>query len=131
MRFRGLIFGGAAAGVFIFFSGMANAGCPDFPDVSWWGNLTHDKAARYVEDKHDGDWSSYISKWEGQYEKLSDIHRRGSSISIRSKGVRLSGVELAAYLEMIEQRISVSRCLAEIAMKSDDVDISVASGESN
>ena len=32
--------------------------CEPFPDVAWWGKLTHQKVIRYVDRKHKGDWGS-------------------------------------------------------------------------
>ena len=96
--------------VFLVFSGAAKAECGDFPKVSWWGNLTHGKTTRYVESKHDGQWESYVKKWEKQHAKLKDIHGRGSAVVVKDN--RLKDAELASYIDKVGERVEVIRCLA-------------------
>ena len=50
--------------VFLAFSEVAKAECGDLPKVSWWGDLTHGKIARYVEAKHG--WSGRPTSKNGR-----------------------------------------------------------------
>lgn len=111
-RFRILAGGLAVVAAIAGFAGPAGAACPPFPDVPWWQNLSHKKVIRYVERKYDGKWVPYVAKWDKQLEKVEDIHKRGSSVVIKSKGVRLEGKKLGDYVEKLKQRVSVIRCLA-------------------
>ena len=91
----------------------ANAECPSFPKVALWGNISHDKAARYVAKKHDGDWSPYVKKWQRQLAKVETVRDRGGSIIFKKKGVKLKGDDLSDYAGQLEERLTVIRCLAE------------------
>jgi len=104
--------GALAIAVFFGATGAAQAECMAFPKISWWGNLTHDKVVRYVERKHDGNWAPYVKKWERQLAKIKGIHGRNSGIIIPKKGYRLSGKPLGRYIEKLETRVAVNRCLA-------------------
>ena len=90
----------------------ALANCDDFPRVSWWRNLNADRITRYVNRKHNGDWDSYIRKWERQLEMLEDVYARDSSVVIRRKGIRLEGEELKDYIEAVRKRVAATRCVA-------------------
>ncbi len=113
------------------FSSIASAECSAFPKVSWWGKLSHEKVIRYVNSKHYGDWYEYINKWERQLNKLSGVYKNGSSVAIRSRGVKLNGTALAAYIGKVKQRIDVNRCLARRLMNSTDIEMAVSSGPSD
>ena len=95
------------------FSGAAKAECPPFPTVAWWGELSHDKAVRYVAKKYDGDWSPYVKKWQRQLSKVEMIRDRGGSIVFKKQRIKLKDGALGAYVGKLEQRLSVIRCLAE------------------
>lgn len=99
--------------VAFLFSGAALAECPSFPKVAWWGTLSHDKAIRYVEKKHEGDWSNYKNKWQRQLAKVESIRDRGGSIVFKKRGIRLKGDALGDYVVKLKKRVSVIDCLAE------------------
>jgi len=90
----------------------AQSGCPQFPQVSWWGNTSHQGVRNFVKKRHKGDWKPYIEKWEGQLKTMRSIHGRGKGAVIRSKGITLKGAALGAYVSKIDERIKVTRCLA-------------------
>ena len=96
------------------FSGPAPAEsrCAPFPEVSWWGNISHQRVARYVDRRHNGDWNSYVRKWEGLLSSMRDLRARNGSAVIKRNGVTLKGASLDAYIEKIEERVQVTRCLA-------------------
>ena len=52
---------------------------------------------------------------EGYETQLRDIHDkgRGAVITWRSRKVRLKGARLAKFLELVEQRLTITRCLAD------------------
>ncbi len=87
--------------------------CDPFPEVSWWGNLTHDKVIRYVEKKHDGDWAPYIKKWEAQVETMQGVYKRKSAVIIKAKGIRLEGDVLLVYMAKVKMRVAINHCLAD------------------
>ncbi len=103
-----------AVAVAVGFSGPAPAEsqCASFPKVSWWGNISHERVARYVDRRHNGDWNSYVRKWEGRLSWIRDIRARNGSAVIKKSGVTLKGASLDAYIKKIEERVRVTRCLA-------------------
>ncbi len=110
-------FGRFAAGALVLAlvaasAGESKAACAAFPDVSWWGKISHERISRYVKRKHDGNWSPYIAKWERQLAKVKDIYDRDSSIVIKKRGITLKGDALGDYIIKIVERIDVTRCLA-------------------
>ncbi len=131
MRSQRLVLGLVAYFAIFLFSGIASAKCSAFPEVSWWGNLSHERVVSYVNSKHGGDWYGYIDKWERQLDKLSRVYKNGSSAVIRSRGVKLNGPALAAYIGKVKRRISVNRCLAQQFMNSTDIEMAVSSGPSD
>jgi hypothetical protein len=90
----------------------AFAECPNFPTVSWWGKVSHDSVTSYVARKYDGDWTSYVKKWERQLSRMTKVRDRGKTAVIKSRNLRLSGDKLSIYVEQIRQRVAVTRCLA-------------------
>jgi len=90
----------------------AKNGCANFPEVAWWGNMTHDRVVRYVSRRHKGDWKKYVKKWEKQLSTMEAIHGRGSTAVIKKRGITLKGPALAEYIEKIEERVAITRCLA-------------------
>lgn len=93
--------------------GTALADCPPYPDVSWWGELNHEKTILYVDKKHGGYWTHYIAKWKGQLAKVEMIRDMGGSVAYKNQEITLRGKALGAYIGKLKQRVSVIRCLAE------------------
>ena len=89
--------------------------CGELPSVPWWGNATHESIIRYVYNKNNGDWDSYIAKWERQLEKLGSIHAKGGAVIAPKLGTRLTEESLGKYVDQVEARIKVTRCLAKIS----------------
>ncbi len=58
----------------------SSAKCAAFPDIPWW-NISHRKVASYVEVKHGGDWTSYITKVEKRLSIARCLARRGEGIA--------------------------------------------------
>ncbi len=110
------ITGLALAGI-LFAASPVQADCDKFPTVPWWGNLDHERVASFVSRKHDGDWNPYIEKWSKQVDKLKGVHKRESSVFVRYKGkkVKIAGDALKNYIKLVEKRVTVVKCLAQIA----------------
>ncbi len=89
---------------------VADSRCPPFPQIAWWINKSHLAVVRYVDRRHAGNWAAYLKSWQGRLVKLQDIQDRNST-AVTSSGEKLSGDELAAYLEQMEKRLEVTRCL--------------------
>jgi len=94
---------------------LANDDCPKFDNVVWW-ETSHEKIISYVSRKHDGDWSPYVNKWDGQLKKMKSLHERGGAAVFKSKNLRLEGDILLQYITAIEQRLNVTKCLARREM---------------
>ncbi len=89
------------------------ADCPPLPTVSWSANDTHESIILEVMDKHYGDWSSYIAKWEQRLDRMKDTHERGKKTSIRIGSARILVKDMPAYIIRLEKRISIFHCLKE------------------
>ncbi len=90
----------------------AQSQCAAFPEVSWWGKMSHERVTRYVNRRHNGDWNSYVKKWEGRLSSMRGLRAHNGSAVIKRNGVTLKGASLDAYIEKIEKRVRVTRCLA-------------------
>jgi len=95
-------------------SSVSKNKCPAFPRVAWWTFKSHDRVADYVNRKHKGNWAPYIKKWNGRLKSLQDIYSRDSS-AVTKTGNTLKGPSLAAYIKKMQDRIDVTRCLANNA----------------
>jgi CheY-like chemotaxis protein len=89
--------------------------CDELPNVPWWGNATHESIISYVNNKNNGDWTAYVAKWERQLEKLGSIHAKGGAVIAPKLGTRLTGQTLGEYVDNVEIRVKVTRCLAKAA----------------
>jgi len=93
----------------------ALAGCAPFPKIALWSELTHEFAHQLVDQKYDGDWDAYLAYLERYAGKLKGIHSKGKSARItwRDKKVLLKDAKLLRFLKLVNQRISITRCLAD------------------
>ncbi len=112
LHFRRLAAGTLVLAVVVASAGESKAACAAFPNVSWWGKISHERVSHYVQRKHEGNWSPYIAKWERQLAKVKDVYDRDSIIIIRKRGITLQGDALGDYITKIIERIDVTRCLA-------------------
>jgi len=92
--------------------GQTRAKCPAFPRIPWWKNDTHRKAIRYVNSRYGGDWNAYAAKWKKYLDKVADAFVKGKKAFIRKANVTLKGEDYIDYINKIEKRISVIRCLS-------------------
>lgn len=102
---------GIIMAVLFWTMGQARAACAPLPEIDW---LISDqsKLALIVEQRYDGEWSKYVAKWEKHLKSMEDIHGRGSTAILRSRGLRFSGQGLADYIELLRARLGSLRCLA-------------------
>lgn len=91
----------------------ADAECAPFPEVAWWGELTHEGIKGYVQQKHGGDWAGYMDKWARQASKVKQIHSQGKGIKIPSTGQTIKGQQLSDYVAKLNQRVEINRCLSQ------------------
>ncbi len=115
------------------------ATCGDIPQVEWWGNTSHPKIISYVKEKHQGDWSAYIGKWQKYLNKMQVGHAKGKSAIIPKSKMRIKGQALSSYIQKISARIEVMLCLQAEQMNTkainaapsgDDMDMELASPKS-
>ncbi|MDA1089911.1 MAG: c-type cytochrome [Proteobacteria bacterium] len=85
--------------------------CPPLPILSWSDNNTHESIVREVMDKHYGDWSSYISKWEQRLDRMKDTHERGKKTSIKIGSANILVKDMPAYIIKLEKRIAIFQCI--------------------
>lgn len=116
-----------ATAVAVFMSAMSGeavraAECPPVPDVAWWNKISHDSLRKYVARKYKGDWAPYIAKWEGQKAKLQDIYDRGSTVVVTKDKIKLEGERLGEYIDHVDERIEMTRCLSREAAAPGDQD---------
>ena len=84
--------------------------CPALPHVACW-NTSHSKIITYVDQKFHGQWDPYIKRWMNYRDQMQDILDRSGTALVKSRNIRLRGLELATHIEDIELRIHVTRCL--------------------
>jgi hypothetical protein len=93
-------------------AGASEPLCPPFPEVAWWGKLSHEKTTRYVESELRGDWRAYIAGWERRQEEARAAMETNRPLVFPDSGVKLKGDALRVYVDRIGERIAVGRCLA-------------------
>lgn len=108
----------------------AQSKCPAFPEITFWGELTHQSVRKHVNDKLSGNWTPYLKQLKRQQAALTRIHKRGAGAVIRRKGrkIKLAGKQLAKYLKYSKQRISVISCLAKLEDANRLANFSTAAG---
>jgi hypothetical protein len=62
----------------------AKSNCKALHGVSWWCVKTHTEIVSFVNQKHDGNWQSYLNNWRARIFKSQDISSRGSGIKTSS-----------------------------------------------
>lgn len=98
------------------FSALA-ADCAEFPQVDWWGPMTHERVITYVKVKLKGDWADYIDKWERQLALAQGASGKGTSL-VAPNGTTIVGPALSEYIAKLQRRIDITKCIAEEDKKS-------------
>ena len=91
----------------------AEAKCAVFPEVAWWGKISHEGVQGYVKQKHGGAWAGYLDKWRRQLARVKVIQGRGLGIKIPSTGQLIKGQQLNAYIANLAQRVEINQCLSQ------------------
>lgn len=86
--------------------------CPAFPQVLWWENNTHEQTISYVNSRYKGDWNAYGAKWERHLAKVIDVFTERKQAYITKAGITLKGADFVDYVQKIEERIAVIKCLS-------------------
>ena len=90
--------------------------CPALSAVQWWDETNHQKMTSYVNARHGGDWDAYIVRWQSHLTKVQGIYNRGGAVASKKLGVRIEGRKLYEYIAAVEQRLTITQCLAEQEM---------------
>ncbi len=90
--------------------------CPTLPVVRWWNDIDQKNMTAYVDARHGGDWDAYIAKWQDHLVKMRAIYSKGGSVASKKRGVRITGGDLYDYIAAVEQRLTVTRCRANLEM---------------
>lgn len=93
----------------------AQAACPQIPENEVWGKVSNNAIMRYVQQHGDNDWASYIAKWEGRLERIQDVANKNSVIVFHKNDLWLRGADLDRYVRDVQDRLSVTRCMAHAA----------------
>ena len=105
--------------------------CQPFPKLSVWGNYTHAKVTRMVETRLDGNWDSYLARFDKRFQAIKAIQAGGKTLAIKSKGKRYTfvGKKLALYVRAAEQRRDVVHCLSAEAEVDQLQNFATAAGQ--
>ena len=95
---------------------QAEPQCQKLSAVQWWNETDHQKMTAYVNARHSGDWDAYIVKWQSHLKKVQGVYNRGGAVTSSKLGVRIEGRKLYEYIAAVEQRLTITRCLAEQEM---------------
>ena len=92
----------------------SHADCPRLPAASWWSLNTHESVIREVLDRHYGDWSPYIAKWETRLDRMENIQAQGKKTAYIRRGSATFVIKnLPAYITKLKKRIAAIYCLRE------------------
>lgn len=100
---------------FVFASTGAHAACQQIPENEVWGKVSNGAIERYVANQGGGDWAAYIAKWESRLERVQTIAKNNSVIVFHNSDLWLRGSDLNRYVRDVQQRLSVTRCMAHNA----------------
>jgi len=96
----------------VLVGGPARADCGTLPNVQWWNDLTLAAMRQVVDRRYDGDWGSYIAKWERQKDLLVDWRSSGTAAAMPFTGEKPDGKPLTNYIDQVDGRLNLAYCLA-------------------
>lgn len=94
---------------------VAHAACPQIPENDVWGKVSNNAIMRYVQQHGDNDWASYVAKWEERLERVQEVANKNSVIVFHKNDLWLRGADLDRYVRDVQDRLSVTRCMAHAA----------------
>lgn len=103
------------ASFLVLMTTVAYAACPQIPENDVWGKVSNNAIMRYVQQHGDNDWASYIAKWEDRLERIQDVANKNSVIVFHKNDLWLRGADLDRYVRDVQDRLSVTRCMAHAA----------------
>lgn len=83
------------------------------PNVPWW-KKSHASVGKYVRRKYKGNWDAYTRKWIKARSKLAKTYSLKKSVYLKSQDLRLGGDELKGYIDNVDTRIEIIKCLAKL-----------------
>ena len=100
----------------LFSTRLEAAECAPFPESKWWKNLSHESVSNFVTNKHGGNWSEYLEKWEKQQDIVKTAYMNNSYVAANDGQAQIAGVMLRIHLYKTGRRVEITRCLAEKQM---------------
>jgi len=94
---------------------QAQADCPPFPRSEYLGNFTHAQVQNYVTKAHGGDWAPYLVTLNKNLAQLENLQRegKGAYLKVSDQSKMASPTDIAKYVYVSKQWLSVAECLAE------------------
>jgi len=118
--------------VFLAAASQANAMCAPFPKSEYLGNFTHAQVKSYVNKAHGGDWAPYLVALNSNLSRLEQLQRagKGAVLKVSGKSRQASPTDIAKFVYVSKQWLSVAECLAEEHAMTALNDFSTAAGAS-
>jgi hypothetical protein len=91
--------------------------CKPVPEVSWWGDFSHDNIKSLVKRRYKGNWKRYIEFWDEEMSALMASFGTGQEAVVNKLGMSISNEELGLYVGKVSGLIGVLHCLADDAKK--------------
>lgn len=109
---------------------QAQTACAPFPKSVYLGDFTHEQVKSYIHKAHGGDWAPYLVALNKNLSQLEQLQRAGKGAVLRVQGQarEASATDIAKYVYMSRQWISVAECLAEQQAMAALNDFSTAAG---
>lgn len=119
--------------VLLLAASQAQASCAPFPKSAYLGNFTHAQVQAYVNKAHGGDWAPYLVTLNRNLAQLELLQRggKGAVLKVQGKAHDASPTDIAKYVYMSKQWISVAECLAEQQAMAALNDFSTAAGSND
>ena len=86
------------------------AKCDRLPDVAWWSK-SHAKVIATVDGRYQGNWQKYIGRWISYRDRMQKLFANKSVAVVKSRGIRMQGVQLQNHIKDINSRLDVLNCL--------------------
>ncbi len=109
---------------------QAQVACAPFPKSDYLGNFTHEQVKNYIHKAHGGDWTPYLVALNKNLSQLKQLQRagKGAVLKVQGQAREASATDIAKYVYMSRQWISVAECLAENQAMAALNDFSTAAG---
>jgi len=114
-------------------SGFAAANCEPFPQSNYWPGISHQSVELSIEEKYNGDWDKLLQKLAGYLTEAKAYYQKGNGLLIKKSGknTRLSNRQLDRFIMLLEERIKITQCLADLNDMNDLANFQTASGNAD